>query len=301
MVLNGEALERATTARVGRGLYLLRYASAPVDGRSLSATVRPSAGYEQSIELVSAPGVAFGALSRPGDTLVVRAERPGELTIKLLRQSLDSPFDASFTLELLSAGNAAAPTEASSASDAPADAFVDFEPDLRIAAHVARRGDVTVAAGQWVAGPAAPAAIEGLQIVGRLPAGVEVETQALIGARPPRWLDWTASGVFAGTRGRAIPLVGLRLRLVGPAAARFALRVEALFLGAAIVSKTGREVELVGAGASDPLVGLRLDISAVESIFVEREARSSVVAARQLNGEQRNEPRVRVFRAQPGI
>jgi hypothetical protein len=61
-----------------------------------------------------------------------------------------------------------------------------------------------------------------------------------------------------------------------------------LFLGSAIQSKSGQEIELVGSPGGDPLVGLRLDVVA---------AVEDGVPAKATNAQQRSESRVRVFRA----
>jgi hypothetical protein len=296
MLLNDEALECATTASVGRGLYLLRYVSGAVSGRSPVAIVRPAPGSESFIEVISAPGVVSGFLARPGDCLVVRAEQPGSLAVKLIRQNASESIDASLRLEPITAVEASV-SPSPAAQTAPVRPEVDHGNRLRLCGHVARRGDVEVSAAQWVAGPGAPAAIEGIEIRGALPAGVRIETQALVATNPPRWLDWTSAGAFAGTRGRAMPLAGLRLRLGGESPARYVLRADALFLGSAIVSKRGREVELVGSGAADPLVGFRLDLESVSPVFVDNAPPLSVGAANGDVMEQQTASRVRVFRA----
>ncbi|WP_296714955.1 hypothetical protein [Rhodoblastus sp.] len=289
-------LERVTTTQVGRGLYLLKYVSSSVLGLPPVAIARPAAGNEAFIEVISAPGVSPGLLSCPGEALVVHAKRPGELSIKLIRQSTGASYEASFALELIAAGEG---SFASGLGSAPGLATEQggAGPGLRICAHVARRGDVEVSGAQWIAGPGAPAAIEGLEIRGALPAGVRIDVQVLVATNPPRWFDWAPAGVFAGTRGRATPLVGLRLRLAGEASARFALRAEALFLGAAIVSKRGREVELVGSGAADPLVGLRLDLECKSDVMVGNSFPLLPAATNGVAAEQNRETRVRVFRA----
>jgi hypothetical protein len=307
-VLEGETLERVTTTRVGRGLFLFKYVSGPASGPAPVARVCPLVGNEPFIELISAPGTVSGFLSRPGESLVIRAERPGDLTVAVIRQNADASFEASFRLEPVMSD------EGSVASAGGYQSVPGFElardpsgPNsgggLRLCAHVARRGDIEAPAAQWVAGPGAPAAIEGIEIRGALPSGVGVDVQVLVATNPPRWLDWSPAGVFAGTRGRAMPLAGLRLKLVGAAAVHFMMRADALFLGSAVVSKQGREIELVGSGGADPLVGLRLDLAPAASARpatparIESEARLAPAGAGDVNLGRRSEPRVRVFRA----
>jgi hypothetical protein len=88
------------------------------------------------------------------------------------------------------------------------------------------------------------------------------------------------------------------MRLVGPSAERFLLQVEALFLGSAILARKGREVELVGSGGVDPLVGLRLTLSPLALASVEGLTPVRGPVAESAVREQRGESRVKVFRAQ---
>jgi hypothetical protein len=295
-LFNESSLERETTVNVDRGLYLLRYASGATSSASPVAVARPAPGSEPFIEVISAPGIVTGFLSGPGECLVVRAERGGVLSLKIVRQGVGASLDASFRLEPIGAAelpSTVAPSGAPAVSPpfAPADGAAKFV----LLAHVSRRGDIEVGAGEWVAGPQAPAAIEGIQIRALSGSGPRIEIQPLVAGNPSRWLDWAPSGVFAGTRGRFLSLAGLRIRLVGEDAARFVLSAEALFLGSAIVSRRGTEIELVGGAGGDPLVGLRLDVSPEASIAAGNGA--AVDAAFSL---RRTEPRVRVFRAAAG-
>jgi hypothetical protein len=258
------------------------------------AIVRPARGSEPYIEVISAPGVVAGYLNVPGACAVVRAEQAGRLTIRIRAGGDRGSLDASFRLEpIVTAEKADAVVASSPRVDAVSDG-------LRLLAHVSRRGDIEVNAGVWVAGPEAPAAIEGLELRGAAPAGVGIEIQPLVGTNPVRWLDWTPHGSFVGTRGRAMPLAGLRLRLVGDQASHYTLSADALFLGSPIVSKRGRDIEFVGSAAGDPLVGLRLEL------VPEARARSEsgaypVFASGAFGTEQRKEPRVRVFRASADV
>jgi hypothetical protein len=293
---NESALEREATVNVDRGLYLLRYASGAASGASPVAVVRSAPGSEPFIEVISAPGIVTGFLANPGECVVVRAERGGLLSVKIVRQSGGASLDASFRLESIGAvesSSAVAPSGAPAvaAPFAPADGAAKF----MLLAHVSRRGDIEVGAGEWVAGPQAPAAIEGILVRALSASGPRIEIQPLIAGNPPRWLDWTPAGVFAGTRGRFLSLAGLRVRLVGEDAARFVLSADALFLGSAIVSRRGREIELVSGAGSDPLVGLRLDLAPEAAAVLGADATAGGAFS-----PRRTEPRVRVFRAAVG-
>jgi hypothetical protein len=254
------------------------------------AIARPARGSEPFVEIISAPGVVAGFLARPGDCAVVRAEQGCQVSIRLTSGDDAAVPEVSFTLEPLS-GLSGAQVERVDAVTAPTQPTDAAASKFRLRGHLSRRGDVEAEAGVWVGGPSAPAAIEGLEIVGPLPNGVSVEFQPLVATRPQRWLDWAPQGVFAGTRGRALSLSGLRIRLTGFAAERFTLAADALFLGSPVISKRGREIELVSSAGADPLVGLRLDILSEPAALEAADATSHFASG------TRAESRVRVFRA----
>ena len=99
-----------------------------------------------------------------------------------------------------------------------------------------------------------------LKFAAPCPAGLSLEIQPLLATRPPRWLDSRAAGKFIGTRQRALPLAGLRMRLSGPASDAHEISANALFLGSPVVSRHGRDIEIVSAAGVDPLVGLRFEL-----------------------------------------
>jgi hypothetical protein len=292
---NDKLLEREATVDVGRGLFVLRYVSGTPSGASPVAMARPAPASMAYIEVISAPGVAAGFLSFPGECLVVRAEKAGRLLVKIMRQSIDASMDAVFRLEPLG-GDRAEPNF--SLSDEHHRASFEVATKFKLIAHVSRRGDVEVGAGEWAAGPRSPAPVEGLEIRGLANPGLQVEIQPLLATNPPRWLDWVPCGGFAGSRGRFLSLTGVRLRLSGNESSRFSLSVDALFLGAPIQSKRGREVELIADPIGDPLVGLRLDINPAVTSFAAplspSEAQNSEAAA---IAHRPSGPRVRIFRA----
>ena len=74
------------------------------------------------------------------------------------------------------------------------------------------------------------------------------------------WSPWVRSGGFAGTRGRALGLIGLRVRLSGPDDIGGLLRGDAVFLGSPVISESGRELEFASYAGADPMVGLRLTL-----------------------------------------
>jgi hypothetical protein len=258
------------------------------------AMLRPTEESEAFVDILSAPGLVNGFLAEPGDCAVIRSERPARLQLKIRAQGVEGSLDASFRIEaILGAGGRAVDAEQPRIA-APEKAGAAFE----LVAHVARRGDVAVDPDGWIAGPESPAAIEAVGIRGLLPTGVGIEIQPLLGTNPPRWLDWAPSGAFVGTRGRALPLAGLRLRLTGPQSAQWRLAVDALFLGSPIMTREGREVEIVGPAGNEPLVGLRVGLVMEPDQQEGLVGVSASVEADQV--ERMKESRMKVFRASGG-
>ena len=277
-----ERFDRGSTLSVARGLHTFRYVS--FQGAGVPAVARlipPNAG----VALLDMPGRERGMLQRPGDCLVLRADRASDVVVGLRRGTANGSLDATFRLEpiVLAEETPAAAVEAVAAEAAPAPASLSF------LAHVANRGDTVFAQEAWIGGPDSPAAVEGLQIVaegGYAP----VELQVLVGSRPPRWSEWVGAGQFAGTRGHGLPLVGVRLRLK-PEVVGLEIAAEALFLGALVASQRGRQVEFVSGSGVDPLVGVKIGLQSV------RETSASGAATVPDAQTREREPRVRVFRA----
>ena len=133
------------------------------------------------------------------------------------------------------------------------------EVGFEVAAHVTWRGDVTVAADAWIAGPEAPFPIEGLSLRTGPAAATWFETQVFIHGDED-WYPWASASRFHGTRRRDLPLVGLALRLTQSAPAALALDVCAVFLGAPVARAAGRQVRFRSLAGGDPLVGLRVGL-----------------------------------------
>ncbi len=272
-------------------MFVLRYVASKDGGFAPTAEVRAVSDSDQSLEIISPPGVRTGHLAKPGACAVIRAERSGELVIGIRRSAASGSLDASFRLELLSSA------EERSWQDGSDKLPVRPSPTLgasrsgglRFLAHLAMRGDVEIDEGDWAAGPMSPTPIEGLQIHPGLASDPRMEIQVMHGGRPQQWSRWFSVGEFAGSRGRRAPLLGVRIRIAGSEQAE--LQGEALFLGSLVVSKRGRELEFVSAAGVDPLVGLRLALRGAE---VGGASKAFVAPARE------RESRVRVFRASVG-
>jgi hypothetical protein len=296
--------ERVAVLEVEIGLFVVRYASSRA-AKAPSVFVRPSPSCETDFQIISAPGCAKGVLSKPGECVVIVAPGQGSLQVTVSTRALDGDLDASIRMEALATKDAEAlvaaepaATPKAVASGRPA-ARKAKEPPVAysgfgVMAHVARRGDLLVEAGEWIGGPAAPAPVEGLQINWTPPAGVTLDYQVLAVGAGGRWSAIVSAGEFAGSRGRRLPLVGVRLRLGGAHAERYTLLGEALFLGSAVESLTSRELQFVSRSGTDPLVGLRLDLREATAAVREPAAR---FAPPVKTSDARRGGRVRVFRS----
>jgi len=275
-VADGEdRYDRGSTLAVARGLHIFRYVSFQGSGAPAVARVIPP---NVGVALLDMPGRDKGMLQRPGDCLVLRAERASEVVVGLRRGSADGSLDASFRLEPIVLGD-----------EAPAVRSSGESAQLSFLAHLANVGDAQFAQNVWAGGPDAPAAVEGMQIVAE-GAAAPLEMQVLVGSRPPRWSDWVGAGQFAGTRGHGLPLVGVRLRLK-PEAVGVEIAAETLFLGALVAAQRGRQVEFVSASGVDPLVGVKIAVQSAQDAGSSRTASDPDAQTRE------REPRVRVFRA----
>jgi hypothetical protein len=89
--------------------------------------------------------------------------------------------------------------------------------DAEVVAHVQRTGDVPAKLGEWTGKRGSRLWIEGFSLAPRngvKPA--DIEYQAVLGRG---WMSpWIEGGKFCGSRGMALPLLGLKLRLKGSAA-----------------------------------------------------------------------------------
>lgn len=98
-----------------------------------------------------------------------------------------------------------------------------------IIAHVQRAGDTGRAFGEWVGTPGSQAAIEGFSLTA--PKDLEpgdLTYQAVLGRG---WMSpWSESGQFCGSRGMALPILGLKVKLSEAAAQHYDLRYSASFV-----------------------------------------------------------------------
>ena len=229
----------------------MRYATADDESRPPQVRVLVNPKYQKNLELVLSPDHDDAVLRRPGSCLVVRASKPGQLLVEVVPVGTDGSTAATIQIETLSQGEVATNQRESTAE-------VDFA-HLSLLGHVAGSGDVHARADEWIAGPGAPARIEGLLIdwPGK-PDELDIRYSVKL-ARPHAASGRiTELGGYAGTRGLSLPIVSVGIELTGPGASDFQLSAEAAFLGAPLTRKSGKQVAISGPTGREPLVGFRL-------------------------------------------
>lgn len=280
-----EPARQRKTVEVDKGLFLIRYATAEDEVRPPKVKVSVVPQYEDRVELILHPTHSEAVMWQPGSCIVVRATGSGHLAVEVMPSKRGGSVAATVKIEPLTQGKASAQTML---DDDAGLALADFR-DFRVLGHVAGIGDVHVGPGEWLAGPTAPSRIEGISVEwpGK-PDDIEIRYAAKL-ARPQvasgRMMEL---GAFAGTRGRAMPIVGLTLEMSGPAASNYQLSAEALFLGYPAMRVSGKRIALAGPTGREPLVGFRLQPE--EMGAQSRPAPAPVQPARSSS-------RVRVFRS----
>ncbi|GKQ49957.1 hypothetical protein [Bradyrhizobium sp. Ce-3] len=297
------------TIDLARGLFLVRYNGA--DDKTSPPMVRVYADRASvnNCNIISGPDAVNGTLFAPESALVVSVARPSRVIVEVTAGRAGGSTAANIKFEPL--------TQGQPISQPASDPFDTYEPatyepaagprehsDLKLLAHVAGLGDVTVGPNTWIAGPSAPARIEGISLEWpNKPHDLNLQ-YAVKFARPQRGDNqFVPLGTFTGTRGRALAITGFSLEASGPSADRYAISAETIFLGAPALRVTGNRIVVSGPSGREPLVGLKLNLE-------ERRVQAAPLAPQQprraepvpvnpaprLDGP-RLEGRVRVFRS----
>ncbi len=286
-----ERTKQSKVVDVAKGLLLVRYATADDEKRPPKIKVVVNPKHSKNVELILSPEHEDAVLWQPGACLVVRAARPGQLFVEVVPIEEGGSRAATVKIETLSQGEVVAPGQRKTTERVVADVNSGMESgQLSVLGHVAGTGDVRARADEWIAGPASPARIEGLSIdwPGK-PDDIDIRYAVKL-ARPHAASGRTMElGGYAGTRGRALPIVGVTLELSGAGASDFRIVTEAVFLGAPVVRVTGKQADLSGPTGREPLVGFRLR---VDELNVPLQPLLASAAAKV-----RSSGRVRVFRS----
>jgi hypothetical protein len=105
---------------------------------------------------------------------------------------------------------------------------------MEMVAHIQERGDVGSMLGDWLGERGSKRWIEGFGLSPtRLVSPKDIEYQGVLGQG---WLSpWVEGGQFCGSRAMALPLLGLRVRLRGEAAAAYDVAYSASFVDGSAV------------------------------------------------------------------
>jgi hypothetical protein len=280
-----ERAKQRKTVDIDKGLFLIRYTAAEDELRPPKVRVSTDAKSGKSLTLVLHPDHKEAVLWQPGTGLIVKASEAGQLVIEVVPMDENASAAATVKIEPLSQGKARM-------RPAPPAAFESAlaEGEFRILGHVAGIGDVFVEADEWIAGPSAPSRIEGISIDWpEKPDDIDIRYAVKL-ARPHaasgRMMD---VGEYAGTRGRALPIVGVVLELSGPGASGHQFSAEAIFLGSPTMRVSGQRVVLSGPTGREPLVGFRMRLEEVRG--------RSQPAPPAAKAGRKTSSRVRVFRS----
>jgi hypothetical protein len=184
---------------------------------------------------------ADGWMNADGDAALVRI-RKGPAQVLVTVYQLPNMPDAAPKLQVrqlltaddmpMTAANAPAPAPAPEQPAAPE--LMD------LMAHIQTRGDVGTKFGTWLGERGSQNWIEGFAL--NAPEGIDpadLSYQAVLGRG---WLSpWVEAGQYCGSRGMALPLLGLRIRLSGEAAEHYELSCSASFVGGTSAGPVGND------------------------------------------------------------
>jgi hypothetical protein len=158
-----------------------------------------------------------GWLAAHGDAALVRVAEGGAQVLVTVYQA-PGMAEAAPRLQVMRVGNGAAPAPHPVPKPEPMDML----------AHIQTRGDVGAKFGAWLGEAGSGNWIEGIAVAA--PEGIaaaDLSYQAVLGRG---WLSpWVEAGAYCGSRGMALPLLGVRVRLTGEAAETYDLTCEACF------------------------------------------------------------------------
>jgi hypothetical protein len=269
---------------LNRGLYMVQYKSAEDETAPPKVLVSACAGFEDDIEFVLHPDAEDSVLWQPETCLIVRIFAESDLAIEVKASRRGGSQAAVINVEPVVQGQPPAANSSNSNTRHRGEA----DGRLSILGHVAGRGDLLVGPNEWIAGPDAPARVEGLELrwPGK-PADIDIQYAVKIGGSHAKSSPRVGLGEFVGTRGRALPLTGVTLDLSSKGSQIFV--AEALFLNSPVQRAQGRKVVLSGPTGREPLVGLRIDI----------ESEATTVSQPTASRRPASGGRVRVFRSRP--
>ncbi len=202
-----------------------------------------------------------GWLSAEGDATLVRIRtKPSQILVTIYQLPGEASSAPRLQVRQLlgpeeMANDEAAPDPAA-AAPAPAPAA---PAKINLVAHIQSRGDVGAGFGEWLGESGSNNWIEGFAI--NAPEGISPASftyQAVLGRG---WLSpWVEAGQYCGSRGMALPLLGLRIRLSGEAAEQYDISYAATFVGGAKAGPVGND-ETCEADTLAPLESIQVTLT----------------------------------------
>lgn len=235
------------------GMYIVRWSKVPGEGEQLAIAVAP--GTEGVVDFFFSEHVSNNTLVRQDDCVVVRVSKARSALLFIQ----NGPRDNRTSIRVDRIGEAAVLQRNLDASEQPESQAKRKPEVLVLSGHIELQGDVIANEQGWLGNPLGSKRIEAISVSWPdKPEGVELAYSVQVkglGRSPV-----VTSGKPAGTRGRALPITGVTLSLVGEKAALYRLDGAAVFSGRAKVSiESG--IECSGPAGSEHLVALRVLIS----------------------------------------
>ncbi|WP_428376341.1 hypothetical protein [Lichenicoccus sp.] len=173
---------------------------------------------------------------------------------------------------------------AEAAASSPTAAAPAADEIWEVAAHIQRRGDRLGRVGEWMGERGSQNWIEGFAVApARQVSPADIEYQAVLGKG---WLSpWSDGGQYCGSRGMALPILGLRVRLKGDAAGTHALRVSATFTDGTAVGPAP-DTQTVEASSLAPLEAFLVEITPNEAAVAAPETLGKPDAAATVGAQE---------------
>jgi Clostridial hydrophobic W len=207
-----------------------------------------------------------GWLGGQDGAALIRVVRGGAQVLVTVYQLADSRVEAP-RLQVLrlsdGAGGALVPAQAPAQPQQPQAAAQPAQTvsqeDAEIVAHIQGRGDVLDRLSDWIGERGSKRWIEGFSVAPKSGevGSEDIEYQAVLGRG---WLSpWSEGGQFCGSRGMGLPILGLRVRLRGEAAATHECVVSASFVDGTEVGPRD-DSEPCQADSLAPLEAFRIEL-----------------------------------------
>ena len=217
--------------------------------------VSPPPAGAQNVEISGFRG--DGWLSAEGDATLVRIrKKPSQILVTIYQLPTEPDAAPRLQVRQLLGANDVAGDQAPAPAAAPAAAPAPAPVAANVMAHIQSRGDVGALFGDWLGERGSMNWIEGFAV--NAPEGIASANftyQAVLGRG---WLSpWVEAGQYCGSRGMALPLLGLRIRLGGEAAEQYEISYSATFVGGATAGPVGND-ETCEADTLAPLESIQI-------------------------------------------